>query len=564
MPGNILEGLPVNAPKRSYSVCVLLWAFLILAAFGCMCPGVAMSAPAGPIAGPLNLVGGAGGGGGGGGAAASGGGGVAEAIVTYYSVSGSVRTPSDAPVEGVAMGGLAGTNSGFDGAYAGSVPAGWSGTVTPAKTGWVFTPVSRSYANVASDQPDQDYVAEGVGSARVYVNANHTGAEDGTSWATAFDTIQEGVDAAFAAGGGEVWVAAGTYTSTVDPVVTLREYVAVYGGFAGNETSLDQSDFASNPTTIDGEGARRCVVGANTAAIDGFMIVNGLAGDGAGMYNDNASPYVMNCVFMYNAADAAYAVPAKAGGLPEAITLLQGKSGGGFGGAAASGGGGTAAGVLAYGSGTGGGMHNAESNPVVYNCVFESNTASDGGGGMYNTASSPSVTNALFVDNNAGAGLALLQGKSGGGVSGAALGGGGMAASVVSYVAGSGGGMRNDSSLPTVTNCTFVGNTAVDGGALFNQSSQIEMTNSILWNNGPNSMSGTEDSVELVTYSDVQGGQPGEGNIDADPLFLDEAFQLMEGSPCIDTGTSNGAPETDIWYIPRPQGNGVDMGIHER
>ncbi len=45
-----------------------------------------------------------------------------------------------------------------------------------------------------------------------YVDAAATGANDGSSWANAFDTIQAGVDAANASGGGEVWVKAGTYS----------------------------------------------------------------------------------------------------------------------------------------------------------------------------------------------------------------------------------------------------------------------------------------------------------------------------------------------------------------
>ncbi|HUW61796.1 MAG TPA: PKD domain-containing protein, partial [Candidatus Bathyarchaeia archaeon] len=48
-----------------------------------------------------------------------------------------------------------------------------------------------------------------------YVKIGTSG--DGYSWATAFGTIQEGVDAAFADCGGEVWVAAGTYTADVPP-----------------------------------------------------------------------------------------------------------------------------------------------------------------------------------------------------------------------------------------------------------------------------------------------------------------------------------------------------------
>lgn len=48
------------------------------------------------------------------------------------------------------------------------------------------------------------------GAANYYVNVNNAAPGSGTSWSTAFNTIQEGIDAASSAGG-EVWVAKGTY-----------------------------------------------------------------------------------------------------------------------------------------------------------------------------------------------------------------------------------------------------------------------------------------------------------------------------------------------------------------
>jgi len=42
-----------------------------------------------------------------------------------------------------------------------------------------------------------------------------------------------------------------------------------------------------------------------------------------------------------------------------------------------------------------------------------------------------------------------------------------------------------------------------------------------------------------ATYSDIQGGWPGTGNIDSDPEFTDPAngnYNLSETSPCIDAG----------------------------
>lgn len=49
--------------------------------------------------------------------------------------------------------------SGAGGTYAITVPTGWSGTVTPSKPGYTFSPPNRPYALVVSDQTDQDYAA---------------------------------------------------------------------------------------------------------------------------------------------------------------------------------------------------------------------------------------------------------------------------------------------------------------------------------------------------------------------------------------------------------------------
>ena len=58
----------------------------------------------------------------------------------------------------------------------------------------------------------------------------------------------------------------------------------------------------------------------------------------------------------------------------------------------------------------------------------------------------------------------------------------------------------------------------------------------------------------------------GEGNIAADPLFVDAEsgnLQLQKGSPCIDAGSAEGAPAEDIEGQARPSGVGVDMGAYE-
>ena len=56
-------------------------------------------------------------------------------------------------------------------------------------------------------------------------------------------------------------------------------------------------------------------------------------------------------------------------------------------------------------------------------------------------------------------------------------------------------------------------------------------------------------------------------NLDnADPLFRNQTigdYRLRRPSPCIDSGTSVGAPDTDIVGNPRPQGEGFDIGAYE-
>jgi len=91
------------------------------------------------------------------------------------------------------------------------------------------------------------------------------------------------------------------------------------------------------------------------------------------------------------------------------------------------------------------------------------------------------------------------------------------------------------------------------------------LVNCIVW--------GNESALDLdalstitVTYSDIEGGWDGDGNINEDPLFRAPqigVYRLPEDSPCVDTGTPVGAPDEDIRGIYRPHGEGYDRGAHE-
>jgi hypothetical protein len=163
--------------------------------------------------------------------------------------------------------------------------------------------------------------------------------------------------------------------------------------------------------------------------------------------------------------------------------------------------------------------------------------------------------------------------------------------------ANQGGAMFNLTfSNPSVVNCTMTANSAGQGGALYVfEGASCDMANSILWENGPNQIQGT---VGEITFSCVQGGFAGMGNKDSDPLFasppdagldaiwgtIDDDYgnlRLLAGSICADAGDNTALPlsiTTDLDGLPRfvddpaaiDSGNPgsvpsiVDMGPYER
>ncbi len=278
-----------------------------------------------------------------------------------------------------------------------------------------------------------------------FVKSGKTG--DGTSWANAGGSIQTVVNYAAAAGGGEIWVAAGTYVSTASPVVTMIAGVDLYGGFAGTETDRASRDWVANLTVIDGQKGRYCVKGITGATIDGFTLQNG-SGTYGGMYNANASPTIGNCVFSKNTA-----------------------------------------------TGNGGGMYNDSSSlPTVTNCTFTANTSSAFGGGIY-TLAPLSLTGCTFSGNAAVGG----NGGGGGGISASAS----LSVTDCTFTGNTatggnecdGGGIWSSAPL-SVTHCTFAGNTTVNGyyhsggGGVYSTSASLSVRNCTFTGNSAGGSSG--------------------------------------------------------------------------
>jgi predicted outer membrane repeat protein len=388
----------------------------------------------------------------------------------------------------------------------------------------------------------------------VYVDAaNEGGPWDGHSWATAFGGIHEGLDAAeamvaTAAVRPQVWVARGIYKPSSgadrDATFRLRRGVDLIGGFHGDETAPEQRDWKTHATVLSGavgareeEGSLHVVTGADDAVLDGFTICGGFnfpggppphhmspatllsakgAGVGAGILCAGCAPTVRHCVIrdnvaakgagMYNLAtrewptDGARPAPAVMD-----CTFLRNHS-----------------------RARGGAVCNdLMTHATFVDCSFVDNRCDAKGGAMYNDFDcSPTLVSCLFAGN----------------------------------VADKGGGMANDGrSSPVLTNCTFTRNHATAMyGALYNGTGPTNVPNApvvancIFWadtaDSGPAEIGDWHDCLTAVTYSCVEGGHAGEGNIDADPRFVDPGhgdFRLGPGSPCVDNGHGGAAPPAD-------------------
>lgn len=198
----------------------------------------------------------------------------------------------------------------------------------------------------------------------------------------------------------------------------------------------------------------------------------------------------------------------------------------------------------------GAGIQFGGSSPIITDCTITNNWAIDGGGGITSGGDSFAHISECDISGNSalyGAGIVCYDNTS----------------TIVencnitgnTATGGAGSGIScNEIATPIITNCTISNNDFYSGPTSF-----PTLTNCILW--GENS--GIE-GTPIVTYSNIQDAYPGTGNINIDPQFVGGGdYHLTSGSPCIDTGTSVGAPDIDIDGDLRPQGGGYDMGSDE-
>ncbi len=360
-----------------------------------------------------------------------------------------------------------------------------------------------------------------------------TGANNGTSWADAYygsAAVATAMNAALS--GDQVWVKAGTYkpTTTATRTIwhTMKSGVGVYGGFAGGETLLTERNVLANVTTLTGDltgndngtvtnmadNSHHVVVGSsvlNTAILDGFRIVGGYAnGATASNYDKggglliltSGNPTIRNCKFIGNrctfGGGAGYIYQAQAVFTDCEFTDNVG--------------------------GSYGGAFDTNATTVKWErCTFTNNQAARAGAIESYGSSQTTITNCLFRLNKA------TSTNSGGAV------------------------WMGTTSTVTVRDSTFYGNTttASSGGGFYNTSGTGSIANCIFWGNTGSGGATANNQVtaaggtNTVSYSLVQGGATGTGNLTADPQFVSAAngdFQLQLTSPAIDAGSNTLIP----------------------
>ena len=403
----------------------------------------------------------------------------------------------------------------------------------------------------------------------IYVDADATGANDGTSWENAFLYLQDAL--MFAVAGDEIRVAEGVYRPDDfvlsdrpnlgrDETFQLINGVTLKGGYAGlGQPDPNARDIELSETILSGDLDSNDVNGLDdpsrdknsyhvvtgdtlgpNAVLDGFTITGGNADDvypnpnysGGGMSNSYGSPTLINCTFRANYAWFAGGGMSNSYGSPviENCTFCENSS--------------------VSGHGNGGGMCNRYGTPVLIGCLFSGNS-SDRGGGMFNDSwydgDSPTLVDCTFRANYAswdGGGMSHNYDSptlincifSGNWVGGKSLGYGG-------------GAISGNGTCSRLVNCTFSGNSAgTTGGAIllsYSDEAPATLANCIFWGNdadeGPQIT--LYWSTLSVSYCDIQGGQAGialigspevewlAGNIEADPCFADPGYWDANGTP---------------------------------
>lgn len=391
-----------------------------------------------------------------------------------------------------------------------------------------------------------------------YVNSAAPAGGNGESWSTAYQELYLALQDEHAQ---EIWVAQGTYNpgTTRGSSFTVNaennpSLIGIYGGFYGTEVLRDQRNPQIYKTClsgdIDGDDCYQVIHCGKSVIIDGFIIEKGNADgtegftSGGGMYIDNCSVTVGNCIFQDNRAahDGGAVANYWAGSalFMDRCTFLDNESGV-WGGA-----------VFSY------------YGPVtIRNSTFIGNKAVDGGGMAGLGTNYPTyLVNNVFYNN--------------------------ITESAVYATAG--GAIINYANVGVyIFNCTMDKNTADYGQSVYNYANCV-MTNCILWGTeaGDQFYEPGVGGYAAISCSDIKDflGEGNNGNMDIDPQFVDDTddeavlgpdgiagtvddglrldFYSSSISPCIDTGDNNIILNNSALFDSNSDGLSDDITISRR
>lgn len=343
----------------------------------------------------------------------------------------------------------------------------------------------------------------------IYVDDDATDTGDGTSWVNAYVTLQDAlVDAEAAQKPVEVHVGQGIYKpdqgqnqvpGDKEAAFQLIDGVTLKGGFAGlGHTDPNARDIDNFATVLHGDLAGddgpdfsqyhnnsqtivRSVHNGATTVLDGFTITGGLGWSGPGISCYDSHALFMNCLITKNKS--------------------AGREGG-----------------------YGGGMYISGGSPALIHCQFHANWAQADGGGIWcQSHSKPTLSHCQFTDNVATFGGGLSVAESDPVITNCIF-----EHNEAHYGAGLGSRYLGH---PLLDNCTFYGNRSPNGEALYiGYLGLATAKNCILWNDGKE-IAHDEDTSLDITFSNIKGHWPGQGNIDVEPLFAAPGHWIHVSDP---------------------------------
>jgi predicted outer membrane repeat protein len=297
---------------------------------------------------------------------------------------------------------------------------------------------------------------------------------------------------------------------------------AVINGYAGHNApsnpDIVDCSFTNNKTNGDGGAIYNNI--NSDINITECNFINNHANRGGGIFNRTSNPTVTNCDFINNVADlygGGYSNSYSSNSILINCTFIDNSA-----------------------DSLGGGIDIESGEPILDGCTFRKNTARNGGG-IFCEDSNAIITNCIISDNvsNICAGIDC-SGQDSPTITNSTITGNyaySFGAGICNFrnpitnciiagnsTPGDGGGLFECSS--PIINCTIIGNSAGYGGGTVYCSGQI--TNSIIWNNRPEQVSYWHDEV---TYSNIQNGWSGLGNINIDPCFVDPGYWDANGTP---------------------------------